>query len=81
MTTYSGDVDHTPWKGEMFRKQPVFTVSNTAFFHNLKNDRYRRFSQHPDVKNYIEKTKSRNFWIKNKSSGEMYHSNQTRNKF
>ena len=81
MTTMAADIDVTPWKGEMFRKQPVFSVSNTSFFHNLKNDRYRRFSQHPDIKNHIAATKSRSFWIKNKSSGEMYHSQNTRNKF
>lgn len=75
MTTYSGDIAvDTPWKGEMFRGQPVFTVSNTSFFHNLKNNRYRSFSQHPDIKDHIAKTKCRNFWVKNKSSGELYNS-------
>lgn len=80
MTTYSGDIDTTPYKGQMFKGHPVFTVSNTVFFQNLRKDRYRRFSQHPDVKNHIEKTKSRDFWVKNSSSGEMYHSRQTRAK-
>ena len=62
----------------MFKGCPVFDVEPSDFYRNFHRQRYRRFeNRYPEIKDHIQKY-DRNYWVRNKKTGEMYKYNYRR---